>query len=451
MALTNQEMQTIVDMVLQALRTNSLTISQMIEVQDYSSSDYIELNSGRRISLSVLAQRLKEDVSQEFYSALNKKQNKLHEGENINLDEISNVISAIVNIKDLYIGENGNWFINGVDTGKPSRGEAGVSLGDVILSHELSVEEGSENRVLSQKIVSEKIFELEQNGLGGSAENVRFNTDLTITADIGVQTVGTSGSKTLATKGKSVKQVFDMICASERNPSITQPYVNITSSSMGSKEVGTLVTPVYNATFNKGTYQYGPDTDVSVTSWEISDTNGGSSTEATGSFDEFQVTDDTNYSITAKAYHTEGAIPVTNLGNPYEEGKIQAAIEVPKSKTVGTITGHRKYFYGTTNDNPEIDSDYIRSLNKSTGAYSSRKFTITVPVGTKRICVACIDSETGVTSMYNKTVNATLPIVKRTGVMVEGANGYSPVAYNVWTFEPAEAYSTTADIEITLG
>ena len=451
MALTNQEMQTIVDMVLQALRTNSLTISQMIEVQDYSSSDYIELNSGRRISLSVLAQRLKEDVSQEFYSALNKKQNKLHEGENINLDEISNVISAIVNIKDLYIGENGNWFINGVDTGKPSRGEAGVSLGDVILSHELSVEEGSENRVLSQKIVSEKIFELEQNGLGGSAENVRFNTDLTITADIGVQTVGTSGSKTLATKGKSVKQVFDMICASERNPSITQPYVNITSSSMGSKEVGTLVTPVYNATFNKGTYQYGPDTDVSVTSWEISDTNGGSSTEATGSFDEFQVTDDTNYSITAKAQHTEGAVPKTNIGNDYPDGKIQAAgADNPKSKTLGTITGYRKMFYGFSTEQVGADgynSALIRSLN---GSKFSNNLNITVPPGKLEIIIACEATKANTLSIYSNTVFQNITATKlTTTVDVEGANGYTAKAYNVWHVKLGTAYSSNQSWSLT--
>ena len=58
------------------------------------------------------------------------------------------------------IGANGNWYVNGEDTGKPSQGATGVNLGDVELAQELSAEEGSENKVISQKTVSEEFFKL---------------------------------------------------------------------------------------------------------------------------------------------------------------------------------------------------------------------------------------------------------------------------------------------------
>ena len=62
------------------------------------------------------------------------------------------------------IGENGNWFINGEDTGKPANGKDGadgVSLGEIALVQETGTESGSENKVMSQKAVSEKLTELE--------------------------------------------------------------------------------------------------------------------------------------------------------------------------------------------------------------------------------------------------------------------------------------------------
>lgn len=62
------------------------------------------------------------------------------------------------------IGENGNWFINGEDTGKPANGKDGadgVSLGEIALVQETGTESGSENKVMSQKAVSEKLTELD--------------------------------------------------------------------------------------------------------------------------------------------------------------------------------------------------------------------------------------------------------------------------------------------------
>lgn len=64
------------------------------------------------------------------------------------------------------IGDNGNWFINGEDTGKPANGKDGadgVSLGEIALVQETGTESGSENKVMSQKAVSEKLTELDNN------------------------------------------------------------------------------------------------------------------------------------------------------------------------------------------------------------------------------------------------------------------------------------------------
>lgn len=287
-----------------------------------------------------------------------------------------------------------------------------------------------------------------------NADDILFTSDLTITADVGVHTVGTSGSKTLPTTGKSVKQVMDLLFSEEKNPTITQPYVNLTSSSMGSKEVGTRISPSYSASLNAGTYQYGPATGVIVTTWTITDTNSGSKDTASGTFDEFQVTDSTQYKITAVAEHTEGTIPVTNLGNEYPSGQIQAG---SKTKQVGTITGHRKTFYGTVESKDTvIDSALIRSLaGKSSGALSNGStFSINIPIGAIRIIIAYPATLRDLTSVLD--VNAfDTPIQSeflknKTSIQVEGANGYSAIEYKLFYMDYANANDTLNTYKVTI-
>lgn len=302
------------------------------------------------------------------------------------------------------------------------------------------------------KALEEKVEELSNKEW--TAETVKFTTDLTITANVGVHTIDSSGSKTLPTTGKSVKQVMDLLFAAEKNPTVTQPYVNLTSSSMGSKEVGTRISPSYSASLNAGTYQYGPATGVTVTTWTITDINSGSKDTASGTFDEFQVTDSTQYRITAVAEHTEGTIPVTNLGNEYPNGQIQAG---SKTKQVGTITGHRKTFYGTVESkDTAIDSALIRSLaGKSSGALSNGStFSINIPIGAIRIIIAYPATLRDLTSVLD--VNAfDTPIQSeflknKTSVQVEGANGYSAIEYKLFYMDYANANDTLNTYKVTI-
>lgn len=78
------------------------------------------------------------------------------------------------------IGENGNWFINGEDTGKPANGKDGadgVSLGEIALVQETGTEIGSENKVMSQKAVSEKLTELSDQAAKLEKESVKKNSE----------------------------------------------------------------------------------------------------------------------------------------------------------------------------------------------------------------------------------------------------------------------------------
>ena len=285
-----------------------------------------------------------------------------------------------------------------------------------------------------------------------NAENVYFGKDLTITANIGVQTVGSSGSKTLATTGKNVKEVFDMIMAAEQNPKITQPSVSVTCAQMGNYEVGTKVTPQWSVALNPGSYSYGPATGVTATSYSVSDTDSNSAETSSGSFPELTVEDGENYSISATVGHSAGAVPKTNLGNDYAAGRIA---EGSKSGTRGTITGHRKTFYGTTTDKTsETTSAIIRGLSgKSNAALNNGStFKVTIPVGALRVLIAYPATLREVTSI--KDDNAMSAEIK-TGftlstVAVEGANNYTATNYKVYTMDFANANDTANTYTVTI-
>lgn len=262
------------------------------------------------------------------------------------------------------------------------------------------------------------------------AENVYFQKDLTITAPIGVQTIPLSGSKTLSTTGKNIKQVFDMIVAEEKNPSTEQPTAALNSSNIGSKEVGTNIAIAYSFATTPGSYTYGPDTGVTFSGYEAT-FNGETLTGASGTFASIQVTDSTNLSISGKCSSSEGAIPVTNLGNPYEAGKITEKNYTPST---GKLTGYRGWFYGYYNgeqaiaDPAAISSAQIRGL--SSGPKTSFPSTMSTTKMQQMFFAAPKGKKSSV-SISNAVNGAPLTVVKST-CSVEGANGYDAVEYDLF-------------------
>ena len=270
------------------------------------------------------------------------------------------------------------------------------------------------------------------------AENVYFDSDLIATAPIGTVTIPASGSTTIAAEGKSVKQVLSAILAQEKNPTATAPSATITLAQAGAKEVGTSVTPSYTTKFNAGSYTYGPETGITVSSYSVSDGTATKET-ATGAFDPITVGDSTNYKLSLTANYTDGAVPKTNLGNNCPEKQIKAGRATANS---GAITGYRSFFYGVVKTDA-LDSSIIRALTNG-GAYNSAK-TLTVSVtGNDNVGIVVAypaDSTRGgidkvlLTTSMNADITA--DYVVQANVNVEGLNGYTAKAYKVYMYKPA--------------
>lgn len=290
---------------------------------------------------------------------------------------------------------------------------------------------------------------------------------------VGNQTKAQNGTATFQTKGKSVADILTEIFSKRLQPTITaQPSVSgFALTGAGAVEAGTkIATANYTAaTLSPGTYQYGPATGVTASNWKVeritnagtvqvvtvatatlsagSDNNGGSG---------FIIGDEGGTAVSSLKYrvtatHGKGVTAKDNLGS--DSVPVVAIAAGTKSRETAAYTPYRNYFYGATPAKPALDSAYVRGLTKSNKAYAAGTITLSVPAGAQRVCIACLATKKGVTKIINESAmnaDVTSTFAKST-VQVEGAAGYTALAYNVWCFEPAVPYENKATLKVTLG
>lgn len=281
------------------------------------------------------------------------------------------------------------------------------------------------------------------------ADNVYFDDDITYTVAIGTL-AKPSGSAKFAAKGKNVEQVLSSLMAQEANPSKSNPAVSFSAQGgFGTFEIGTKKNLTYTAALSAGSYTYGPATGITAQTWEVSCT-GVTSTKstATGTFENV-VAEATAKKITAKATYNEGTIPVTNLGNPYPAGKIAAGTA---SKDSNELKGVRYMFWGPMTDaDTALNSANIRALAHKDAAGAKTLGTFGAGAGAKKVVVAVPAGRKITKVLMPSALNAdvTALFVKQgSQSSVEGAEGYTAAAYDVYVYQPAsidagETYSVT--------
>ena len=283
------------------------------------------------------------------------------------------------------------------------------------------------------------------------ADNVYFDDDITYTVAIGTLAKPSSGSAKFAAKGKNVEQVLSTLMAQKQNPSKSNPAVSFSAQDgFGTFEIGTKKNLTYTAALSTGSYTYGPDTGITAQSWEVSCTGvTDKKTTATGTFENI-VAEATAKKITAKATYNEGAIPVTNLGDPYPAGRIVAG---SASKDSNVLQGVRYMFWGPMTEDTVLNSASIRALSHKEAAAKKTLTTFGAGAGAKKIVVACPAGYNVTKVLMPSAMNAdaTANFIKQAGtVMVEGAEGYTAVAYNVWVYQPA-AIDSSETYAVTIG
>lgn len=281
-----------------------------------------------------------------------------------------------------------------------------------------------------------------------SADNVYFDEDITYTVQFGTL-AKPSGSAKFAATGKNVTQVLSALMAQEANPDKTNPAVSFSAQGgFGTVEIGTKKNLTYTAALSAGSYTYGPATGITAQSWSVSCTGvAGTKTTATGTFENV-VAESNGKRIVATAQYGDGAIPVTNLGNPYEAGQIKAGSATANSYE---FKGVRYMFWGPMTEDTALNSASIRALSHKEAAAKKTLTTFGAGAGAKKVVIAVPAGHNVTKVLMPSAMNAdaTASFVKqKTQVQVEGAEGYAATAYDVWVYKPAsidssETYAVT--------
>ena len=277
-----------------------------------------------------------------------------------------------------------------------------------------------------------------------------FEKDLEVMYTLGKYNGTLASKKTIPAAGKTFAAVWNDIFLKEENPKTTQPSLTVTSSNIGAKEAGTKVSIAYTSTFSAGSYTYGPATGVTASNYQIS-FNGETLTTASGTFAEVQVTDAMNLKIAGTFDHTAGAVPVTNIGNEYAAGQINAATNKAASTPGIALTGYRNMFFGTLTEKSELTSDVIRNLTTKQVKGNVNAKAINIPVGALRVVFA-VPSDKSVTSITDKNgLGAQIfSSFTQINVNVEGANNYDAIAYKVYYMDYANANDKANTYNVTV-
>lgn len=277
-----------------------------------------------------------------------------------------------------------------------------------------------------------------------------FEKDLEVMYTLGKYNGTLASKKTIPAAGKTFAAVWNDIFLKEENPKTTQPSLTVTSSNIGAKEAGTKVSIAYTSTFSAGSYTYGPATGVTASNYQIS-FNGETLTAASGTFAEVQVTDAMNLKITGTFDHTAGAVPVTNIGNEYAAGQINAATNKAASTPGTALTGYRNMFFGTLTAKNELTSSVIRGLPVKQQVANVANKEIAIPVGALRVVFAVPSSKT-ITSITDTNglgaqIFSSFTHIK---VNVEGAEGYEAKEYNVYYMDYATPNDKANSYKVTV-
>ena len=287
-----------------------------------------------------------------------------------------------------------------------------------------------------------------------SADNVYFKDDFIFTESIGTVEVPLDTGKTVVSAaGLNVKQFLTKLFTEEKEPIIIYPSIGLTMSpTKTSYEVGSKLTQGYTVNFSNGSYQYGPtSTGVEKTGYLVKDNKNNELTTETGKFPEITVTDNFSYQIEASATYGDGSVPLTNLGNNYDDGKILAGTtETVKSSK---ITSYRNSFYGTLTNKNDLTSDIIRGLTASGAALSNGSTKdVNIPVGALRVVFAYPASLRDLTSVLDKN-DSNANIISgfsKTTMDIEGANDYEAISYKVYTIDFAKPYDAANVFKVTI-
>ncbi len=206
-----------------------------------------------------------------------------------------------------------------------------------------------------------------------------LESSLTESLEVTGVTIGGLSDGDVIPAGTSLEDILMKMLVQEIDVTSTNPTLKLASNiSTGTYEVGTLIEPVFTATYSDGTFNGNSGYSYSISAGceadQISYYGGGQVLES--NTDIYVVSEGSRSYYATVPYSDSTNTPITNLGNPSDE------VITAGTATSSTLNylGKYKYFIGcTTKSLPEeMTSDEIRGLELYSGDLNVNSLTTTM-------------------------------------------------------------------------
>lgn len=322
-----------------------------------------------------------------------------------------------------------------------------------------------------------------------NANNVFFSEEISAMYKFGKHEGTITAPVALNAVGKSVAELFTEALTEIKEPissCTSAPNISITGSRIEDKEIGSSISmPAVKLTFTDGKYEYGPEpTGVTVPIDKATLTNDQNPTTKTTK-NITVLNNNGTISLTADNTQTHEVSSVgqkvvwTWTGSAeYSAGNTQHN-SIGQNSTVAGITagtasatafhGYKGWRYKgwcgsltTKTAAASITVDQIKGMSKIKTSNSETCNSndnpgaitqdYTVPVGAATVVIVALGNRT-LTQVLNTTVNADMTEsfnANKSTKSIGGVNNKYPVTYTIWTFSPADAYGSTANLKIKI-
>ena len=251
---------------------------------------------------------------------------------------------------------------------------------------------------------------------------------------------------TILEAGTSLDDFIKKLLVKRIPASYTKPTLNLaTTVPVTPQECGSVINPTLTATFTKNDGGNLNSIEIQKGADKVTGTESPLTSEQSVTFADAAV------SYKAVAAYEEGPIKNDNLGEQSPNGHIMAGSI--NSNTL-TFQGKRATFAGTgVGEIPELDSDAIRAFTrKGLGLGKNAKFDVLVEVGQQHIVIAYPATVGDITQIRYEEANDNNMAAnfQKQIVQVAGANNFTPINYNVYTYKMAVPAAAKMTFKIIL-